>query len=113
MISLGMLKEGQKMSDIFFHMDITLIDDSILQGGEWPSVPWYPDTPITGAATQDLSWFIEIGCAIFPRVCAIKDFPYLGRLHLVHHIKFHTSTYFQSGVCMSNTHYQQNEACVP
>ena len=39
MNSLSMLKEGQKMSDIFFHVDITLVDSSILQGGEWPSVP--------------------------------------------------------------------------
>ena len=46
----GMLKEEQKMSNIFFHTDITLVDGSTLQGGEWPSVPWYPDTPETGAA---------------------------------------------------------------
>ena len=46
----GMLMEEQKMSDIFYQTDITLIDDSILQGGEWPSVPWYPDTPETRAA---------------------------------------------------------------
>ena len=31
------------------HMDITLTDGSTLQGGEWPGVPWYPDTPETGA----------------------------------------------------------------
>ena len=43
MSSFGMLKDDQKMSDIFFHMDVTLVDGSILQGGEWPSVPWYPD----------------------------------------------------------------------
>ena len=60
MSSFGMLRDGQRMSNIFFHMDITLVDGSILQGGEWPSVPWYPDTPVTGAATWDLSWFIEI-----------------------------------------------------
>ena len=41
MTFFGMLKECQKVSDIFFHMDITLVDGSILQGGEWPSVPWY------------------------------------------------------------------------
>ena len=46
----GMLKEEQKMSDIFFHTDVTLVDGSTLQVGEWPSVPWYPDTPETGAA---------------------------------------------------------------
>ena len=45
----SMLKEEQKMSDIF-HTDVTLVDGSILQGGEWPSVPWYPDMPETGAA---------------------------------------------------------------
>ena len=45
-----MLKEEQKMSNIFFHTDITLVDGSALQGGEWPSIPWYPDTPETGAA---------------------------------------------------------------
>ena len=41
-------------------MDVTLADGSTLQGGEWPSVHWYPNTPETGAALQDLSWFIEI-----------------------------------------------------
>ena len=45
----SMLHEEQKMSNIFFHTDITL-DGSTLQGGEWQSVPWYPDTPETGAA---------------------------------------------------------------
>ena len=57
-----------------FHMDVTLVDGLILEGGEWPSVPWYPDTPLTGAATLGLSWFIKIHCACFPRVHAIKDF---------------------------------------
>ena len=66
MSTFGMLKDGQKMSDIFFHTDITLVDGSILQDGGWPSVPWYPDTPETGAATRDLSWFIEICRALFP-----------------------------------------------
>ena len=75
------------MSDIYFHTDITLIDGLTLQGGEWPSVPWYPDTPVTGAATRDLSWFIKIRHALFPSVCAIEDFPYLNRLHLAHHIR--------------------------
>ena len=46
----SMLKEEQKMSNIFFHMYVTLVNRSTLQGGEWPSVPWYPDTPETGAA---------------------------------------------------------------
>ena len=50
MSCFGMLKEEQKMSNIFFHTDVTLVDGSTLQGGEWPSVPWYPDTPETGAA---------------------------------------------------------------
>ena len=64
----GMLKEEQKMSNIFSHTDITLVDGLTLQGGEWLSVPWYPDMPETGAALQDLSWFIEIHHGLFPRV---------------------------------------------
>ena len=76
-----------KMLNILFHTDVTLVDGLTLQGGEWPSVPWYPDTPITGAATQHLSWFIKIHNALFPRVCAIQDFAYLSRLHLAHHIR--------------------------
>ena len=55
MSSFGMLRDGQKMSNIFFHMEINLVDSLILQGGEYPSVPWYPDTPVTGTATQYLS----------------------------------------------------------
>ena len=46
MSAFGLLREDQKMSDIFFHMNVTLIDGTILQGGEWPSVSWYPDTPV-------------------------------------------------------------------
>ena len=46
-----MLKDSQKMSDIYFHTDVTLVDGLTLQAGEWPSAPWYPDTPETGAAT--------------------------------------------------------------
>ena len=68
MSCFSMLKEEQKMSNIFFHTDITLVDGTNLQGGEWPNVPWYPGTPETGAALQDLSWFIKIH--------AIQDFPY-------------------------------------
>ena len=45
-----MFPEKQKMSDIFFYMDVTLADGSALQGGKWLSVPWYPDTPEMGAA---------------------------------------------------------------
>ena len=44
MHSLDMLKDSQKMSDIYFHTDITLVDRLNLQGGEWPSVLWYPET---------------------------------------------------------------------
>ena len=73
MSCFGILRDGQEMSRYFFHMDVTLVDSSILQGGEWPSVPWYPDTPVTGVVTRDLSWFIEI--------CHLK------RLHLAHHIR--------------------------
>ena len=87
MCSFDMLKDSQKMSDIYFHTDVTLVDGSTLQGGEWPSVPWYPDTPEAGAATQGLSWFIKIYCALFPRVHAIQDFLYPKRLHLAHHIR--------------------------
>ena len=57
----GMLKEEQKMSNIFFHMDITLVD---------------PDTPESGAALRDLSWFIKIYQGLFPRIRAIQDLPY-------------------------------------
>ena len=74
------------MSNIYFHTDVTLVDGSNLQGGEWPSVPWYPDRPETEAATQDLSWLIKIHHALFPRVCAIQGFPYPSRMHLAHHI---------------------------
>ena len=84
---LSMLKEEQKMSNIFFHMNITLVRGSILQGGEWLSVAWYPDTPETGAALQDLFWFIKIHQGLFPKVPAIQDFPYPSQLHLAHHIK--------------------------
>ena len=82
-----MLAEGQKMSNIFFHKDITLTGESTLQGGEWPGVPWYPDTPETGAVLQDSSWFIKICRGLFPRVRALQDFPYSCQLHLAHHIK--------------------------
>ena len=50
MSCFSMLKEEQKMSNFFFHFDVTLVDGSTLQGGEWPNVPWYSDTPETGAA---------------------------------------------------------------
>ena len=83
----GMLKEEQNMCDIFFHIDFTLVDGSTLVGGEWPSVPWYPDTPETGAALRDLSWFIKICQGLFPRVCAIQGFLYPNRLHLAQHVK--------------------------
>ena len=87
MSSFGMLRDGQRMSNIFFHTDVTLVDGLILQGGEWPSVLWYTDTSVTRAATRDLSWFIEKCHVLFPRVHAIKNFPYLNRLHLAHHIR--------------------------
>ena len=45
-----MLPEGQKMSNIFFHTDVTVTDGSTLQGGELTGVPWYSDMPETGAA---------------------------------------------------------------
>ena len=83
MSSFGMLRDGQRMSNIFFHTNVTLVDVSILQAGEWPSAPWYPNTP-----TWDLSWFIKIHHALFPRFHDIKDFPYPNRLHLAHHIRF-------------------------
>ena len=50
MTCFDMLPEKQKMSDIFFHMDMTLADGLTLQGGKWPSMPWCPDMPETGAA---------------------------------------------------------------
>ena len=58
MSCFNMLPEKQKMSNIFFHMDVTLTDGLTLQGGKWPGMPWYPDMPETGAALQALSWFI-------------------------------------------------------
>ena len=87
MDAFGLLKEGQNKSDIFFNTDVTLVDGTILQGGEWPSVPWYPHTPTTGAPTRDLSWFIKIRRSLSPRVWAIEDFPYPGQLHLVNPFK--------------------------
>ena len=51
MSSFDMLKDSQKMSDIYFHTNVTLVNGSTLQDGEWPSVPWYPDTPEAGVAT--------------------------------------------------------------
>ena len=51
MHSFDMLKDSQKMSDIYFHTYITLTDGSTLLGGEWPSIPWYSGTSETGAAT--------------------------------------------------------------
>ena len=83
----GMLKKEKKMSNIFFYTDITLVDGSTLQGGKWPSVHWHPDTSETGAALQDLSWFIKINWGLYPRVCAIQDFSYPSQLYLAHHIK--------------------------
>ena len=41
MSCFSMLEEKQKMLNIFFHMDLTLINGSTLQGGKWPSIPWY------------------------------------------------------------------------
>ena len=38
-MSFSMLEEKQKMSNIFFHTDVTLVDGSTVQGGEWPSIP--------------------------------------------------------------------------
>ena len=59
MSCFGMLEEEQKMFNIF-HMDVTLVNGSTLHGGKWRSIPWYPDTPETGATLRDLSWFIKI-----------------------------------------------------
>ena len=75
------------MSNIFFHVDVTLADGSILQDGKWPGVPWYLDMPETGAALWDWSWFVEIHRGLFPRVLALQDFLYPSWLHLAHHIK--------------------------
>ena len=64
----GMLHEKQKVSDIIFHMDITLEDGLTLLGGKWPGMAWYPNMPEISAALQDLSWFIGIHQGLFPRV---------------------------------------------
>ena len=50
MHSFNMLKDSQKMSDIYFHTNVTLVNGSTLQGDKWPSVPWYPDIPEARAA---------------------------------------------------------------
>ena len=73
MCSFDMLKNSQKMSDIYFHTNVTLVGGSTLQGGEWPNVPWYPDTPKAGAATQDLSWFIKIHSLCHPGLSISKQ----------------------------------------
>ena len=39
MHSFNMLKDSQKMLDIYFHTDVTLVDGLTQQGREWPSVP--------------------------------------------------------------------------
>ena len=49
MSCFNMLPEGQKMSNIFFHMDVILADGSTLLGGEWPGVSWYSDMQEAGA----------------------------------------------------------------
>ena len=112
MHSFDMLKDNQKMSDIYFHIDVILVNGSTLQGGEFPSIPWYPDTTETGAATQDLSWLIKIHHASFPRVHAIL-------VHIQAEYTLHTIlifeervTYFHCGMCTSSTHYQQSGAHV-
>ena len=50
-------------------------DGPVTPGGEWPSVDWMTDTPSLGAATRDMSWFVEFCHALFPRVRAISNFP--------------------------------------
>ena len=67
----GMLKEEQKMSDIFFHTNVTLVDGSTLQGDEWPSVPWYPDTP-----ELELPYEIYLGSSKFTGVSFQEFMPY-------------------------------------
>ena len=71
-------------------MDVTLGDGSILQGGEWPGVPWYPDMPETGAAE------ICLGLSKFARdsflefeLCKTSCTPVDS--HLAHHVKLQTS----------------------
>ena len=59
------------MSDIFFHTNVTLVDGSTLQGSEWPSVPWYPDTPETGALYR-----IYLGSSKFARDSFQEFVPY-------------------------------------
>ena len=66
------MKRRQKKSDICFHTNILLKDGSTLQGGEWPSTSWYPDTP--------------------QRVCAIEDFPYPEILELNDPVKLQRSS---------------------
>ena len=65
---LDLIGDDTVLSTIFFHTDIMCKDGSVILGGEWPSVDWMTDTPSLGAATRDMSWFVEFRHALFPRV---------------------------------------------
>ena len=45
------------------------------------------DTPLLGAATRDMSWFVGFCCALFPHVSAISNFPYPRKMSLNDPIK--------------------------
>ena len=65
MSCFNMLPEKQKMLNIFFHMAVTPTDGLTLQGGEWPSMPWYPDLSETRAA-------LCLGSSKFPRDSSLE-----------------------------------------
>ena len=75
------------LSTLFFHNDIMCKDSLVIPGGEWPSMDWMTDTPSLGAATRDMSWFVGFHHALFPRVQAISNFPYPGKMFLNNPIK--------------------------
>ena len=82
MCSFDMLKDSLKMSDIYFHTDVTLTDGLTLQADESQV---YPGT-LTHLKLELPHEIIKICHALFPRVRAIQDFPYPSRMHLAHHI---------------------------
>ena len=84
---LGLTKDDAILSKLLFYTDITCKDGSVVPGGQWPSMDWMIDTPSLGAATRDMSWLVEFHHSLFPRVQAISNFPYLGKLSLKDPIK--------------------------
>ena len=63
---LGLIGDDTVLSALFFHTDVMCKDGLVIPGGEWPSVNWMTDTPLLGAATRDMSWFVGFCHALFP-----------------------------------------------